>query len=143
MAPRSKTLTTPKTALASALGISLCLNMPMYAAEYIVTSAQDRSVDASASDLTLREAIALANASSNSDPDTIRFDPNLSGQIITLTEGEIVIDSDMTISGSGQDNTIINGGANSLQSGSRIFRLGSRPKSFAKLNISSKMSCFD
>ena len=67
MAPRSKTLTTPKTALASALGISLCLNMPLYAAEYIVTSAQDRSVDASASDLTLREAIALANADSNSD----------------------------------------------------------------------------
>ncbi|WP_119270923.1 choice-of-anchor Q domain-containing protein [Taklimakanibacter deserti] len=50
----------------------------------------------SAGDLSLREAIALANA--NPDADTITFAPALAGKTISLTD-ELVLTSDVTIDG--------------------------------------------
>ncbi|PSO76080.1 MAG: hypothetical protein BRC40_03705 [Cyanobacteria bacterium QH_8_48_120] len=66
---------------------------------------------------TLRNAIASA-----ADGDTIKFDSSLSGEIITLTSGEIGIEAgkDLTINGAGADGLSINGNDTS-----RIFNVDS------------------
>ncbi|MEM8576161.1 MAG: hypothetical protein AAGF48_16265, partial [Pseudomonadota bacterium] len=72
-------------------------------ANFVVTTLQDEN-DSGATvgspigtGLSLREAIALANA--NPDADTITFDAGLAGQTITLTLGQLALTSDMTIDG--------------------------------------------
>ena len=67
--------------------------------------------DFSAGDLSLREAIAQAEAG-----DTITFDSNLSNGSISLNLGELLIDKSLTIDGLGADNLTIDG-----NNSSRIF----------------------
>ena len=67
-------------------------------------------------DLSLREAIALANA--NPGPDTISFDPSLDGSTITLGLGELAITDSVTIQGPGAANLTIDADGQS-----RIFNV--------------------
>jgi hypothetical protein len=74
-------------------------------ANFIVTTLQDEN-DPTATvgspggtGLSLREALTLANGAP--DTDTITFDPALAGQTLALTQGELVISSNVTIQGSG------------------------------------------
>ena len=60
--------------------------------------------DFSAGDLSLREAIALAEAG-----DTITFNSDLSGGSIVLSQGELVVDKSLIISGLGASNLTISG----------------------------------
>ncbi len=71
--------------------------------------------DYSVGQLSLREAILLANA--NSGADTITFAAALAGQSIILT-GELLISDDLTITGLGADQLTLDGNYNS-----RIFRV--------------------
>jgi len=76
---------------------------------FIVTTLDDETFNNDGNDatdgagLSLREAIGLANAN-NSTADTIIFQPGLSGTL-TLTDGELAITGDVTISGSNDSNT--------------------------------------
>ena len=81
----------------------------------VVTTLADR-LDANfdPADLTLRDALAIAN--SNPGTDTISFDPSLDGGTITLSLGELAIADSVTIEGPGATNLTIN--ANNQ---SRIF----------------------
>ncbi|MCB1432070.1 MAG: hypothetical protein KDK75_06375, partial [Alphaproteobacteria bacterium] len=63
--------------------------------QLVVTTASDVVADDGL--LSLREAIALANA--NADADTIVFDASLAGQTIVLTSGELTLTQDVTIDG--------------------------------------------
>jgi hypothetical protein len=72
-------------------------------ANYIVTTLADEN-DAGATSaspggagLSLREALALANSTAAAD--TITFAASLAGQTLTLSQGELVIASDVTIDG--------------------------------------------
>ncbi|WP_197998912.1 choice-of-anchor Q domain-containing protein [Gimesia aquarii] len=71
--------------------------------------------DYSLGQLSLREAIKLAN--SNTGSDTISFDNSFSGQTIVLLD-ELLITDDLTITGLGASQLTINGNANS-----RIFNI--------------------
>ena len=64
--------------------------------ELVVTTASD-VVDANDGVLSLREAVALANAGDGLD--RITFDGALANQTLTLTGGQLVITSDVTING--------------------------------------------
>lgn len=66
---------------------------------YTVNTAADPCAPHTAGRLSLRAAIALANASDR--PTTIRFDPSLKGQAIVLTAGTLRIQSPLTIAGLG------------------------------------------
>jgi predicted outer membrane repeat protein len=70
--------------------------------------------DFSAGDLSLREAVALANGSVGTD--TITFAPVLDGVTIVLTMGQLTITDSATITGNGAANTLIDG-----QESTRIF----------------------
>jgi predicted outer membrane repeat protein len=72
----------------------------------------------SAGDLSLREAVFLANF--DADASTITFDGSLSGGTMTLTDGEIAITEALTIAGLGADRLTISGGG-----ASRIFTIES------------------
>lgn len=78
----------------------------------------NRTDDVTADDgqLTLREAIALANATAEADE--IQFDPTVftGPQTITLGGSELAIDRDLTITGTGQSDLVIDG-----NNGSRVF----------------------
>jgi hypothetical protein len=63
---------------------------------YTVTTNLD-VVDPENGRLSLREAVAQANATPGAD--TILFAPNLEGQTLTLTGGELVVSRDLTIDG--------------------------------------------
>lgn len=77
--------------------------------------------DISAGNLSLREAIDLANTTS---ADVIEFDPGLANSTITLTEGDLEISSSVTINGLGADVLTISGGG-----ASRVFEeVGSGPR---------------
>ncbi len=87
--------------------------------QLVVTTAAD-VVDAGDGVVSLREAVALANAAGA--PQTIFFDPSLAGDTITLTSGELALTNDVTIAGDVNgdhkaDITISGGGA------SRIFNV--------------------
>ncbi len=82
---------------------------------FTVTTANDDG-DGEDTGLSLREAIALANASEGED--TIVFDSSLSGEIITLTLGELGITDDLIIDGLGADQLTI-----SANHTSRIFNI--------------------
>ncbi len=62
----------------------------------VVTTASD-VVDANDGVLSLREAVAFANA--RTDADTILFDKSLSGKTIVLTGGELALTQDVAIDG--------------------------------------------
>lgn len=66
-------------------------------ATFLVTTLSDLTADDV--DLTLREAVAAANATPAAD--SIKFDPSLTGAI-TLTAGEILISETLTIVGGGK-----------------------------------------
>ena len=53
----------------------------------------------------LREALALANA--DPDPDTIGFAPSLAGTTLALVQGELVIETSLTIDGPATDRLVI------------------------------------
>ena len=59
----------------------------------------------------LRQAISDANNATGAD--TIEFDNSLSGQIITLSTGELTITDDLTINGLGAEQLTINAAGNS------------------------------
>src|SRR5262249_2941153 len=61
----------------------------------------------------LRDTIAAA-----SNGDTIRFDPSLAGQVITLTSGPLAITKNLDIEGLGADRLAIDGNA-----ASRVFSI--------------------
>ena len=81
------------------------------AAEFTVDSVADDD----GAGLTLREAIVAAN--SNDEADTINFATGLTGPI-TLTQGELTIDSDLSITGPADQRITISGGDSS-----RIFNV--------------------
>ena len=66
-------------------------------AQYLLVTTASDVVDANDGVLSLREAVALANA----DPDLniITFDPGLTGDTITLTGGELALTDDVIING--------------------------------------------
>ncbi len=84
--------------------------------------------DFSRFDLSLREAIELANA--NPVPDTINFDPLLAGGTILLTLGELAITDDLAINGLGAELLTIDASGNDPTpeenngDGSRVFNIG-------------------
>ena len=83
----------------------------------VVDHATDESDgDYTTGDLSLREAIELANLAP--DANTITFDASLSGGTITLTDGEIAITADATITGPGASEVTISG-----NHASRIFNV--------------------
>ena len=93
---------------------------------YIVSTTDD-VVDANDNLLSLREAIASANANTD-DGDIIQFSSTLSGQTISLTLGELVIEDDVVI---GNDTapvpiTIDAAGASRIFSVSTSLATGSR-----------------
>lgn len=72
----------------------------------------------------LRQAIAEANIDTIAD--TILFDSSLNGQTITLTQGELLITTPVTITGLGANQLTINGGWDGnigSSTGSRIFHI--------------------
>lgn len=72
----------------------------------------------------LRQAVAEANIDSVAD--TIVFDNSLSGQTITLTQGELLITTPVTITGLGANHLTVSGGWNGTvgsSTGSRIFHI--------------------
>lgn len=99
----------------------------------VVTTTAD-VVDANDGLTSLREAVAFANdvtvggtgdADGDGDPnDTVEFAANLAGRVVALTQGELAITSDMTVSGAngsgGNLNVAISG-----SSSSRIFNVRS------------------
>ncbi len=76
--------------------------------------------DASADGLSLREALGFANA--NGVPNTILFDESLAGEMLVLTEGALLITSDLVIDGDidgdGDGDVTVSGG-----DASRIFNI--------------------
>jgi CSLREA domain-containing protein len=65
---------------------------------FTVTTAAD-TVNPSDGQLSLREAVDLANATTTAD--TIEFAPAIEGQTLVLTGGELVLTRDVTIHGGG------------------------------------------
>jgi hypothetical protein len=83
---------------------------------FVVSTLEDENDgDFSDGDLSLREAIALANQAEGTD--TITFNSGLSGNVV-LSLGELVINDSLTINGLGADNLTIDGNASS-----RIFKI--------------------
>ncbi len=77
----------------------------------LVDTLEDESDgDFSRGDLSLREAIELANA--NPVPDTIHFDASLNGGTILLTQGELQVTDSLTINGPGRDLLTIDASGN-------------------------------
>ncbi|MEM8677496.1 MAG: choice-of-anchor Q domain-containing protein [Cyanobacteria bacterium P01_G01_bin.67] len=80
--------------------------------ELVVSTLEDENDgDFSAGDLSLREAIILANQ--NEGADTINFDSSLDGGTITFAQSQernLTIDESLAIAGLGQDNLTIDGG---------------------------------
>ena len=94
----------------------------------LVDTLEDESDgDYSRGDLSLREAIELANA--NPVPDTIRFDESLAGGTILLTQGELEITDSIYIQGLGAELLTIDASGNDPTpdedngDGSRVFNI--------------------
>ena len=91
------------------------------------TLVDENDGDYSRGDLSLREAIALANLWSSDD--TIHFDPALAGGTILLSLDDLLINDDVTIVGLGADQLTIDGRGNDSTpdvkdgGGLRIFRI--------------------
>ncbi len=80
----------------------------------VTTAVDELDTTYNAADLSLRTALALANALPGAA--TISFDPKLDGSTITLSLGELAITDSVTIQGPGSTKLTINAGGNS-----RIF----------------------
>src|SRR5580765_798716 len=78
------------TRLAISLGLLCAIGMSAHGAVITVTNTNDGGLGS------LRQALADAN-----NGDTIDFDPALKGQTISLTSGELAIDTNITITGPG------------------------------------------
>ncbi|ELR99973.1 choice-of-anchor Q domain-containing protein [Gloeocapsa sp. PCC 73106] len=83
---------------------------PGVLASFTVSSTNDSG------DGSLREAIALANERVGAD--VIEFDASLTGEMISLTSGELLISDELEITGLGAENLTIDG-----QGNSRIFKI--------------------
>ena len=70
-------------------------------AYFTVTTLAD-TIDAGDGKLSLREAVAKANAGAAAD--TIVFAAEIAGMTLTLTQGELVVSEDLTIDGDKDDN---------------------------------------
>lgn len=79
---------------------------------YLTVTTQADVVNPGDGKLSLREAVAQANASASAD--TIRFVASLAGKTLVLTGGELVINQDLTIDGAGQGVTLSGGGTQRL-----------------------------
>jgi CSLREA domain-containing protein len=86
---------------------------------FVVTSTAD-AIDANDGVITLREAIATANAKAGAD--TISFNLGTGSHTITLTNGQLHILDHLTINGSGAANLTISGNR-----ASRVFQMGTAP----------------
>lgn len=82
----------------------------------VSTLEDENDGDFSAGDLSLREAIALANDQEGAN--TITFDESLNGGTIILSQGELNIEDSLTINSLGAENLTIDGNNNS-----RIFKI--------------------
>ncbi|MBI4785316.1 MAG: hypothetical protein HY785_29010 [Oscillatoriophycideae cyanobacterium NC_groundwater_1537_Pr4_S-0.65um_50_18] len=80
----------------------------------------------SAGNISLREAIAFSNVG-----DSIGFASSLAGGTIILTQGDLVIDKGLTITGLGADRLIISG-----NNASRVFKVDDGQSSASKVVIS-------
>ena len=110
------------------LGLLCCATIA-HAQFEVNTLSDDPSIQANPDSVTLREAIASANAAES--PATITFAPAIAGGTITLTEGELAVTRSVTIDGTiggldGVGVTISGGwdGVTGSTVGSRIFLLG-------------------
>ena len=105
--PGTYTLMATDGTLASAVSTNLVVNPSNTGSTTIVVnSLTDDTLPASASHMTLRDAIAQANTDTGGD--TIVFAPGLSGTI-TLNQGELDITNSMTIEGPGASTLTISG----------------------------------
>ena len=89
--------------------------------EFIVSTTEDENDgNFSAEDLSLREAIALAESG-----DTITFDSSLSNGTIDLTLGDLNIQTDLTIEGLGANQIAIDAGnePDQLRNNVRVFNI--------------------
>ncbi|MCA9055431.1 MAG: hypothetical protein KDA75_16435, partial [Planctomycetaceae bacterium] len=93
-------------------GASLAVDMGAYELQVVaglslvVDNATDENDgDYSAGDLSLREAVGLANGSLGAN--TITFDPTLDGVPLLLDLGHLEVFEDLTITGNSQTNTVI------------------------------------
>lgn len=75
----------------------------LLAADYVVTTLDDIPIDLSDSQWSLREALQAAANDGQNDVDSIEFAPNLWGDTLQLTQGQLLINSDVDIVGPGQD----------------------------------------
>jgi hypothetical protein len=69
----------------------------------------------------LRAAVLAAEASPGAS--TITFDPGLGGRTITLSSGELLLSTDLTIAGPSADRLTIDGGHSTTNAGSRVFEV--------------------
>lgn len=80
---------------------------------FVVDTATDEDDgDFSTGDLSLREAVRLANENAGAE-DTITFAPALNGTPIFVTLGQMTIADDVTIAGNGAAQTVLDAGQNS------------------------------
>ena len=71
---------------------------------YLTVTTQADVVDPGDGQLSLREAVAQANASASAD--TIVFATNIEGLTLTLSLGELLVTQDLTIDGDRDNNGI-------------------------------------
>ena len=122
-------------------GLSLAAASVVPVASQAATFTVDTLSDNDNAGFTLREAITQANASAGAD--SITFNPALSG-LLTLTQGELAITSELSITGPGSSLLIISGDADSsgdANSGdSRIFNITAGPVSISDLTLTNAYS---
>lgn len=111
-------------AVGSAVLMSLFASPAGAATTFTVDTNADGVANASdcvtpvANSCSLRDALAAATT----DGDVIVFDAALSGQIILLSEGQLVVDAGITITGLGSANLTVDAGGNS-----RVFYISTTP----------------
>jgi hypothetical protein len=93
----------------------------MAADTYTVTTLSDVAVAGTTTDdlWSLREALAHSQADGGAEVDTIDFDATLSDQTLTLSLGQLNVNSHVSITGLGTDDLTISG-----NNASRVFNIG-------------------
>ncbi|HEX2736838.1 MAG TPA: hypothetical protein VHP57_01750, partial [Acidimicrobiia bacterium] len=82
-------------------GAFVAIAQPAAASQFTVTTVADSGAGS------LRQAVLDANA--NAGPDEIVFDPSIDTQTITLTTGALSVTEELTVTGNGATNTIVDG----------------------------------